>query len=1060
MWRQVNLDSDPVQVEAYVLNSDVIAPTSYTVTANSHQSINALVAAISVAVAGSSGIGGAVSGSGVYAANMISTDVKAFQNGSGTAAGIKAGSVGFSATDTSTIHADAVAASLAASLAGDAAVSVAIGLSIASNEIDNDVETYIVNVPAVTSTAGGISLNSQENASINAVSTAASLAVAASDIAVAIAGAGAEATNVILGLDNAYVGESNLTSASTVSIGALDDSQITAEIISVAASVGIAPGAAGLGLAIGVSVAENFIGYDGSGDQSPLQVEGYVDDSGISAQGSYTVTARSDQSINALVLSVSAAVAGSASVGLAAAGSGVYGENEIAVDSQAFQDNGIGSGSLAGVHAASVMFSASDASTIVANVAAAALGIALGGDVGLAVALGVSLASNTIDNEVKAYIADVSAVTTTSGAISVTSAESGNINAVAAAAALSAAGSLGVGVAISGAGAEATNTILGADNAFVSDSTLKSASSVALSSVDTSQINAKIIAASVSLGVGVGAGGAGAAIGVSVARNFIGNDVDTSTTADHLTTDNVLTLNPGDTVKIAGGSRAGDVYQYLGSQPVTVSFDFIAGVSHPAQLLAGQKVLVKAGTDGVTADSVYQYVGNTPLSNPNLATEQYSDASNWHQITALQQDYSDPSLWRQTNVSSSPLQVEAYAVNSGVTAATTYTVTADSAQSINALVLAMSAAVAGGLGVGGAVAGSGVYTGNLISTDVLAYHDGGVSTGAGISASGTNISASDTSTIIANAAAVALSASLSGGLSISISIGLSIAMNSIDNDVEAYIANATHGVTTTGGDAAGVSSVSVSSTENATIQSVSAAASLAVAGSLGVGVAVSGAGADATNVILGKDNAYISGSPVTSAGGVSITTQDLSKIQATIISAAASLGVGIGAGAGAVAIGASVAENFVGYNADGSAGSLQILAYAQNSSISAKNDLTLSATSNQTISADRRGRVRGHLRQRGTRGHRAGGGRGGHLLGKQHRRHGQGLHRRRWHRRDRGEPRDRDGYGRFGDHGRVRVGGGGVLAGPDRRGWRGRRRRHDRQQHHQQRRRELHLERE
>ncbi len=84
-----------------------------------------------------------------------------------------------------------------------------------------------------------------------------------------------------------------------------------------------------------------------------------------------------------------------------------------------------------------------------------------------------------------------------------------------------------------------------------------------------------------------------------MARNFIGNEVDTSATADHLTSDNVLTLNPGDTVKIACGARAGDVYQYLGTQPVTVPFDFTAGISHPAQVLTGQNVLVKAGTDGM-----------------------------------------------------------------------------------------------------------------------------------------------------------------------------------------------------------------------------------------------------------------------------------------------------------------------------------------------------------------------------------------------------------------------------------------------------------------------------
>jgi hypothetical protein len=152
------------------------------------------------------------------------------------------------------------------------------------------------------------------------------------------------------------------------------------------------------------------------------------------------------------------------------------------------------------------------------------------------------------------------------------------------------------------------------------------------------------------------------------------------------------------------------------------------------------------------------------------------------------------------------------------------------------------------------------------------------------------------------------------------------------------------------GDTPTQSSVAVSSTESATIFATSSAASLAAAGSLGVSVAIAGAGADATNVILGKDNAYISGSTVTSAGGVSVTTADTSDIQATIVTAAVGVGLGAVAGAGA-SIGASVAQNFVGYNGDGTQGSLQIMAYVQGSSISATKDLTLTATSNQTITA-------------------------------------------------------------------------------------------------------------
>ena len=112
---------------------------------------------------------------------------------------------------------------------------------------------------------------------------------------------------------------------------------------------------------------------------SPLQVEAYVLNSGISAPGAYTVTANSSQTINALILAISAAVSGSGGVGIAASGSGAGAVNQIAVDPQAYQ-NGDGSGSGAGVNVASLDFNATDASTIIANVAAASLAASFAGD--------------------------------------------------------------------------------------------------------------------------------------------------------------------------------------------------------------------------------------------------------------------------------------------------------------------------------------------------------------------------------------------------------------------------------------------------------------------------------------------------------------------------------------------------------------------------------------------------------------------------------------------------------------------------------------------------------
>ena len=176
-------------------------------------------------------------------------------------------------------------------------------------------------------------------------------------------------------------------------------------------------------------------------------------------------------------------------------------------------------GDKAQVLAEATLIAGQASSQITSIATAVSLAAALSGEVSVAVSLGLSLATNEIDNDVDAYIANAShGVTTTSGGISLTAIESATITSVTAAASLAAAGSLGAGVAISGAGAEATNTILGTDNAYVSASNLTSAAGVGLDALDTSQISAQVIAASVSLGIGLGGGGVGASIGISVAQ--------------------------------------------------------------------------------------------------------------------------------------------------------------------------------------------------------------------------------------------------------------------------------------------------------------------------------------------------------------------------------------------------------------------------------------------------------------------------------------------------------------------------------------------------------------
>ena len=270
----------------------------------------------------------------------------------------------------------------------------------------------------------------------------------------------------------------------------------------------------------------------------------------------------------------------------------------------------------------------------------------------------------------------------------------------------------------------------------------------------SSDITAVILAVAASVGVGVEAG-VGVAIGISVARNFIGWDPygDTSVVADYDTNHAPLTtLEKGKKVRVAEGALAGEVYEYIGDT-VTVTDD--------------------ANTPDIV-EAIY------------LASQQYRDSR----------------LWKHVNVSAESAQVRAYIANSSVHAAGDLTIDARDTASIDAVVVAAAVALAGGGEVGVAVSGAGVYSENKIATDVKAYIDGDgvVAATDGISAASVHVTAIDSSSIDAVAAAASIAASLGGTVGISAAIGLSLAFNEISNDVAAAILNADQGVTATTGD--------------------------------------------------------------------------------------------------------------------------------------------------------------------------------------------------------------------------------------------------------------------
>ena len=458
----------PAEVQAYVKNSSINTQGDLTLTANANETIDAIVVAGSVAISGAGTTGVGLSGSGADGKNKIATKVKAFIEGDGSS-GIVADSISLTALDSSTITADVAGGSLAGAFAGTTGVSLSIGVALAYNEVRNDIAAYIKNADTlVKSLTGGISLNAGETATITALSIAASASLAiAGTSGIALSGAGAETTNVILTGTNAYVEGSTIISAGDVLLYAGNTSTITAKIITGTLAAGIG-GEVGVGASIGASLARNLIGWDTDGNYVPAQVQAYVKNSSIAAEGDLTQIAMADETIDAIVVAGSVAISGGGTAGVGLSGSGADAENKISTQVKAFID---GDG-VAGIVADNVTLMALDLSDIKADVGAGSLAASFAGTAAVSLSIGVALAANSITNQVEAYIMNVDSLVARDGTIILTAIESATVDALSVAASLAASFSAGVGVALSGAGAEAENTIANTVKAYITDSTV------------------------------------------------------------------------------------------------------------------------------------------------------------------------------------------------------------------------------------------------------------------------------------------------------------------------------------------------------------------------------------------------------------------------------------------------------------------------------------------------------------------------------------------------------------------------------------------------------------
>src|SRR5205085_1812527 len=165
----------------------------------------------------------------------------------------------------SRIDAFALAASAAVSgSTSSTSVALSLGLALAHNRIDGDVSAGISGSGVLTG-GGDVTVRADDAAAVEVTSVAAAVSVAlGAGTSVGVAGGASESTNVILSRTNASIESSTIGSdddkVGKVVVGATSTSQIDATVGAVAAAVAL--GDTGVGVAVGVAVARNFVGWD------------------------------------------------------------------------------------------------------------------------------------------------------------------------------------------------------------------------------------------------------------------------------------------------------------------------------------------------------------------------------------------------------------------------------------------------------------------------------------------------------------------------------------------------------------------------------------------------------------------------------------------------------------------------------------------------------------------------------------------------------------------------------------------------------------------------------
>ncbi len=849
------------------------------------------------------GTSGGLSVSGSAVINYIDDKARAYIKGVDLY--VPDHAVNITALNNNEIYAIGGAVAIAASLGStNTQSSTGIAGSFELNFIESETKAYVAN-SAIDS--GSLNITATNDNYLLAI--AASGSGSFSDSGVAFAGT--LTINDVVNDTYAYIGSySNINTDGDTKVTATDSSSI----LSVAGALQYS-GQYGIGASIGLNFTEN-------------STFAYIEDADI------TVTNLSLSANNSNTIHAFAVAAGASLDGMAAEFSLTY--NTTNNVTEAFIDNGYDeletnlSGDLA--------LSAKDDSEIFSLAGVLGLSLLTGATDNYAATLGISIAINEIENETRARIKDGRAVVQRD--LELIADSTSDIQAYSVAGSGSASWS-STGLVLSGAGAGTRNDIKNtietsiedADTSNNIDTDLDITGTVTLSATDGSTIIADAGGAAISLAIAGDSWSTSAAIsvGAGIANNEISNTVTAFISDAVVEADSNLSVSAISNATIDAFALGAAVSGTYSSSGIGIS---LAGAG--------------AGTENKISNSISAYIADDSDVKTNNSGAIAITAQDNSQVTADAGGYAlslkfgngiaNGSASVGVSMADNDIEntVEAYISDAVVTSATGIDITATATGTID--LFSIGAAASGSVGSGGlnvALSGAGTGVENKIDNTIQAFINND-STVESKNSGAINLTATDSSTVVADAGGFAVAVAIGSGYSGGVTAGVAIAENIINNTVRAYIDNSK---VTVDGD------LTLDATATSTIDNLTMAGAVSVAASESAALSASGAGTSTINEVTNTIEAYIEDdSDVESNSSISLNAEDDSTIESVAVGGSISISGSTGASF-SLAIAAVEVENTISNTVRAYIGDSS----SDNTTVDAAGDLNLTANSTLTF---------------------------------------------------------------------------------------------------------------